>query len=774
MYRPVVFATGMFIAGLISKTGSRGYFTVFILAIFYSLFYMKEAENNFKYCLWSIILSLIFISFFAFGKIQSSQFNVKTQVQTVSENSENVKVIGVVVDINTTDNGYKVIISVKKLIAGDGNSINVTNNEKLILYSEQSVSYGDEIEFWTNIQLFKNTYNEGGFDAGNYYFARNISGYAYPDNITILSTDNCQPIAKVLNSFKIWLNKGLRLIYDENQSGVLIAILTGDRTYINEDIRQIYQDTGFAHILAISGLHISIIGLSFFNFLRKRQLGYVPATIFTLLVLCVYNSFSGGQVSCKRAVIMICVSLVARCTGKKYDSITALALAALILLINQPYYIYDSSFLMSFSAGFGSAFFGRAISKIEILAEKRWSEKIKNLLFSLSIQVSLLPCQVEFFNKFCPYSILLNLILLPFVSIVVIGGFVSGVVANLFITAGEICALPVKIILELYELVLSKTGNLPFSSILTGHMTMLKWIVVLLILLSFYIIGRYSKQIYVFWSFIPAVILISPLHNNQVIISQLYVGQGDCCIITFGKTAIAIDCGSSDEKDLYEYTVKPFLNYNGYDKLDYIFLSHADEDHVSGIREYLSNVDELKSVEETIIIVPQLEDNSKYIKNLGLNSDIIDKSNISLKQIQCFETVKIGDIVFTCVFPDEKNNIQSENESSMVLHMQYKDFTMLFTGDISSENEMNVIKNLKFLDISTDVDVLKVAHHGSRYSTCEDFLEVVNPEIGVISCGIDNIYNHPAVEAVERLTKYTVELYVTSKKWSAYNHNRWD
>lgn len=762
MYRPVVFATGMFIAGLISTTGSRGYFSVFILSVCYSMFYMNKRENNFKYCLWSIILSLIFISFFAFGKIRSGQFNVKTQVQTVSENSDNVKVTGVVVDVNTTDQGNKVIVSVKELIGGDGKNITISSNENLIIYSEQIVSYGDEIEFLTNIQLFKNAYNEGGFDAKKYYLARNISGYAYPDKINILSSDNGQLIATALYDFKIWLNKGLRLIYDENQSGILIAILTGDRTYLNDDIRQIYQDTGFAHILAISGLHISIIGLSFFNFLRKRELGYIPATISTLLVLCIYNSFSGGQVSCKRAIIMICISLIARCIGRKYDSITALALAALILLINQPFYIYDSSFLMSFSAGFGSAYFGRAISRSEILTNKKVAEKIKKILFSLSIQLSLLPCQVEFFNKFCPYSILLNIILLPFVSIVVIGGFISGVVANLFFTAGKICAVPVKIVLGLYELVLSKTGNLPFSSILTGHMTILKWIIVLLILLLFYTIGRYSKLIYAFWSFLPAVILLSPLHSNRVKVSQLYVGQGDCCIITFGKTAIAIDCGSSDEKDLYEYTIKPFLNYNGHDYLDYIFLSHADEDHVSGIQEYIANVDEIKSVEETIIIIPQLEDNSKFIENLGLNSDVFENSKISLKQIEYFENVKIGDIVFSCIFPDEKNNMQSENESSMVLHMQYKDFTMLFTGDISSEKEMEVVDNFLLSDISADVDVLKVAHHGSRYSSCDEFLDVINSEIGVVSCGINNIYNHPADEAVIRLEKYTNELYVTS------------
>lgn len=754
MYRPVCVAAGMFIAGIV--LGSKASLPIIIVSVIYSVFIYKNQKRTLKYLFLSMVLSMIFIFSFVLGCNSGKKIYEKTGIEIfVSEylkyDSNDCYVRGVVKNINKTENGIRIKLLINSLSENHDSEFYPENKEYMFVYcNDFYVDYNDTIEIFTEIKLYENAMNEGGFNAYDYYRTRNISGYAYPTELKIISEFDGFSVGKVLDSFKNVLIDGIYSSFNDDEGGMIIAILTGEKAYIDDDINNLYRDTGFAHILAISGLHISIIGLGLFNFVRKKELGYIPSTVLTMLILIVYNSFSGGQVSCKRAIIMICVSLIARCIGRKYDKYTAISLAAVIILLNQPGYIYDCSFLMSFSAGIGIAVFGDNLDKCEILEEKGKKKKIKNVLFTLGMQIALMPLQVQFFNKICPYSIIINLILLPFVPVIVLFGFLAGVIGYFLPVLGMIVGFPAKIVIKVYELVLGITSNLPYSEIVTGHMTPLKWIIFAMIILSFIIIMSEKKTVHAFWCLIPSVFLIIPFKSNDLNITQLYVGQGDCCIITCNETAIAVDCGSSDEKELYKYTIEPYLNYYGYDKLDYVFLSHSDTDHVSGIVEYYESNSDIKETEMTCI-VPDLED-------VGSFENILP---CGFTNVRCFEKVNIGDMVFTCVYPDNSNNSVSDNEASMVLHMNYGDFSMLFTGDIGEQNEMQALDNLKKTGLDNDVDVLKVAHHGSNYSSSEEFISAITPEIALISCGKDNMYGHPGEDAVDRLKDCGSKVYVT-------------
>lgn len=766
MYRPVVFAAGMFIAGLIFVPGSITAFFCILISIFYSWFLFTGKIKIRRYAFLCIFTCLLFLFAAAFGSIYGRQIHKISQTEAVINSSDIFRVRGVVRGFNLTDKGTEIKVLIESI--GDTASQEyrqerIKHKEYLLLYCEEtSVEYGDIIEFLTVVNIYENARNEGGFHAKNYYLARNIVGYGYPEQIHVLEADsNGLSIGKILYHLKQQMISGIKKVFSEKDAGIVTAMLTGDRAYLDEDIKENYSNTGFAHILAISGLHISIIGMGFFRLFRKAGMGYIPSALAVLLLLCLYDSFSGGQVSCKRAIMMHCISMIARCTGQKYDRLTALAVAAVVILINQPLYIYDSSFLMSFSAGFGAAVFGEAIQKCKILMEERKKKQVKNCLFSLSIQVSLLPAQVEFFNTICPYSPLLNILLLPFVPIVIICGFASGLLASLSYAAGYVASCPAKLVLLIYNEAMNLLMKLPYSVIVTGHMTALKWVVILFATVLFAVIYGRSGKIAAFWALLPAVLLMIPFHSKNLKVAQLYVGQGDCCIITKGNLAVAVDCGSSDEDELYRYCIRPYLYYNGYKELDVVFLSHADEDHVSGIREYLAEHPDCG----TEILIPELKDTSAFETAFpGQSGRLNQNRGCIFKELECMAKGKTGDIEFVCLYPDEENNNSSENDTSMVLYLKYGSFTMLFMGDLSEEREGSVLAHIDEAGLDSDIDILKAGHHGSKYSTGEKLLEKTTPEYVLISCGIDNIYGHPAKETLDRISGCGAKILSTSEK----------
>lgn len=786
MHRPIVFAVGMFIVGLVSAFSINALVICACCSVLYSFFLFSSSTSPYTIS-FQIFTSLLFISLFAFGTEYGKQIHQKSQTEILAEqlsesanditennsktqSGRSYRITGRVEMITETEKGLKVKLLVQTIGLGDKGS-RLSEKEYLILYCDDfEIEYYDTIRFTCEPKFYKNASNEGGFDSKSYYLARNITGYTYPENIELIDVNEVtgfSHIGKLLNEFKEKLSKGIKSIFSNEDEGILIAMMTGERAYMDDDIKSLYQETGFAHILAISGLHISIIGMSLFAFMRKKELSYIMSTLFTILVLCIYSSFSGGQVSCKRAIIMLCISLIAKCIGQKYDSLTALAVAAFTILLNRPHYIYDSSFIMSFSAGLGASIFGGIVNKCELYMEEKDKKHVKSILFSLSIQAALLPAQVEFFNMVCPYSIILNMLLLPLVPILLLSGFISGILANLSPVIGNITGIPAKLVLLLYNKVLKITLSLPGSRLITGHMTVMKWLIVLIVIIAFCYISTIYRKIHVFLTLLPMLVILVPFHSNKVKITQLYVGQGDCCIITCGDVAIAIDGGSSDEKDIYKYIIKPYLLYNGYDSLDYVFLSHADEDHVSGIREYL--LGNLNS--GTVVFIPNLQEKSEFLEKLDLNIEtehnIMETNNIKqecvvLHELSYKSAVDIDKLRFICLYPDEENNYSSENDTSMVLLMRFNSFSMLFMGDLSESRENEVLANMEELDLNTNVNVLKAGHHGSKSSTGEELLNAVKPEFGIISCGVNNSYGHPSDETLERIESRGVLSLVTA------------
>lgn len=249
--------------------------------------------------------------------------------------------------------------------------------------------------------------------------------------------------------------------------------------------------------------------------------------------------------------------------------------------------------------------------------------------------------------------------------------------------------------------------------------------------------------------------------KGELQITILDVGQGDGIYI---KTPVGrhflIDGGSSDVSKVGTYRLEPYLESQGVGELDYVFLSHGDGDHTSGIEEMLAN--QKLGVRIHTIVLPNenvIDDALYALADLASSNGtnvVIMEAGDSITDAKAFS----GNLMeLTCIAPSDTYEGEIGNASSMVLDLQYGEFDMLFTGDLEKEGEEMVVES----DVLRDYDVLKVGHHGSKNATSEEFLAQVKPEIAVVSAGKDNSYGHPASETLERLEKAGCEVYSTQE-----------
>ena len=234
------------------------------------------------------------------------------------------------------------------------------------------------------------------------------------------------------------------------------------------------------------------------------------------------------------------------------------------------------------------------------------------------------------------------------------------------------------------------------------------------------------------------------------------VGQGDSIFVrTPQNTTYLFDGGSSDVKNVGKYRIVPFLKASGVRTLDYIVVSHMDSDHINGIVEMLSDADCFYINIKNIVLPKIKEKDQVYI---GLEETIKNKG-IHIIYVSAGDEFGDESVIMKCLHPSQTFAYTSQNGYSTTVSLNYKNFDMLFTGDLETDGE-DAMMDEKMLK---DYDVLKVAHHGSMYSSQQTFLDIIKPEIAIISCGIKNGYGHPHPELINRLRSHNSQIYITTE-----------
>ena len=613
--------------------------------------------------------------------------------------------------------------------------------------------------------------NLGQFNERVYNYARGIKWYQSGESVQVLEK-NFNLFLKWQNKIKEMWIKGISKVVPEDKIGFFESVLLGEKRNLDSSQKILFQIMGCSHILAISGLHLSIMGGGLLKILQRLSVPFWAAGSISMIAMILYGGLTGSGAAVMRAAIMFSVWIGALIWKRTYDFLSSAALACILLLIKSPLYLYDSSFLLSFGAILGLGLVQPALfSKKTQRGKKTLGEKTKKLFMDgikggIAVWAVLLPMMMYFFYEISVFGIIINLLVLPTAGILLISGCAGSLLGMCgIISLGKLVTALALLILEAYISVGKIIQNIPFAVWITGKPALWKCVcyyMFLILLLCVKNCKKSSKRRKTFWSgiWIASLLLLCVKLPWEIRdITFLDVGQGDCiCIHTGNRSCFLIDGGSSSVSGVGKYRILPFLKACGIQEIKGIFVSHTDLDHISGIQEILESVPRKETqIKLERLFLSECEEKKEKLEELEKKGK---KAGCKAVYIKKGTKIREGKVQLECLAPDRKD--LECNEGSQAFCMTKGSLKVLFTGDIEGEGENELFQEIKAR--GEEYDVLKVAHHGSKNSTKEEFLEIVNPKASVISCGKDNSYGHPHKELLERLENYTEKMLFTMEE----------
>lgn len=618
---------------------------------------------------------------------------------------------------------------------------------------------------------FSGASNPGEFDTNVYY--RSLGAGGRLREVKLLG----------LSKKYSWLREGLyqlkqcckiRLygLLPEREATIMCALLLGEKGDTDKELKELYRRNGILHILSISSLHITIIGMSLYRLLRRTGLPVPLCAMAGGAMLLLYGMMTGFGISVCRAIGMYLLRMFAEICGRTYDLLTALGVLAAGMVLVNPYYLQNAGFLLSFSsvAGIGVVY-PALVSGEQPVHPKRYGEsplllllrkilrKLKNAaLASLSITLTTLPLQLWFYYEVPVWAALLNLLVLPLMKPMLITGFLSllpGLGA-----AGVIDRL----ILWWYEWLCGLFDKMPLGVWNPGRPEVWQIVLYYACLACILFLSRakgkariVSGRVTVILSgmlLAAAVLILGICPSAETRVIFLDVGQGDCCLVqTASGVNYLFDCGSSSRSKAGQYVLLPALKYYGIHRLDGIFLSHPDADHMNGILELLELAGE-NHLTVSQLILPALAEGAReeafdeILAAAGAAGKV--QGGVRVAWLGAGDVWECGDASFLCLNPVKGCSRADENAYSACIYADFGSFSLLLTGDVEGAGEQALLAELQSRKIRS-VTVLKAAHHGSRNSTSAEFLEQIQPQAAVISCGQNNRYGHPHEELLARL-----------------------
>ena len=736
---------------------------------------------------------VIFFTLIMGFMLMSNEITTRNYIYDLKENT--VIVQGKIYKIENTAFGTNIYLKGVEVENGE-KSVSVkrifVNTEKI-----PNVKIGNIIKVRGKLRQFEEAANKGNFDSRKYYLSLGFYGKIEAGTIEIINSDY-SGIRQGLYELRMEIIERLEKLCSDNngifsiisnKNGIIGAIILGDKTDIDSDIKELYSVSGIAHILAISGLHISFIGMAIYRLLRRRFRFLFSAAVSIPVVLS-FGIMSGFGISTIRAIIMFILKIIGEVLGRKYDAITAISLAGLVLLVQNPFVVCNSGFQMSFGAIIAIVLILPIVE--EILNTDNKIIKVISANFTISLVMN--PILAWNYYELPTFSFLLNIVVVPLMSVVIVSSIAGIFCSCIMFGFGKVVIFPGCGILELYTFLCNIINKSSVASIVVGQpkvtIIIVYYAILLVVLFGLKNIRtKYTRaekerniikketglvlekkakkerrikgqnvklRLACIVGFLLLNCLIYYIPNQGFYITFINVGQGDGILIHGDNgTKVMVDGGSTSEKQVAKNCIVPYLKAEGIGTIDYSIITHTDKDHISGILEILEN-NNSNRIRIKNLVMPDIN-----MKDDTYN-ELIEKAKlkkINVLYIKKGDTLSLGKTKIKCIYPETTTTASDKNDYCTVLSVKNKTSKILLTGDISKEIEEK-IKD----DIEENYTVLKVAHHGSNYSSSEKFLKKVNPKYSIISVGKNNSYGHPGNETMERLRKQGGVIYRTDEK----------
>lgn len=649
---------------------------------------------------------------------------------------------------------------------------------------EESLYPGQHVYVSGTVRSFSQATNWGQFDLRDYYDAYGVECAVSAESYQLEEKEGWI-WQRAMQNVKNRLHDSILRSANREDAGVFLAVFLGESKLMSEELRELYQKSGIAHILAVSGLHVSFFVLSLYRLLRKTSGSFLLAGMGGTVAAILYAHLIGNPVSALRAVIMVVCQMAAGILGRKYDLLSAASLAAILLLVAYPNQLYQCGFLFSFLAVYG-------IGLVLPWLQKWMKDSLgSGIVCGAAIPMVLLPVQAYFYYTWNVGGILLNLAALPMAVYLLFSAMMTAVCGLFSVWLGRFFAGMGHWVLKVYEwgcLLLQKS---PMQTLVLGQPSMEQCLFYYIILAAantgltcwirkleyeqrhssnssnrssssrFVSVLGGGRAIRTSWQKRLAFIgrstimiglslglvwILFPIRDGKMKLYFLDVGQGDCIVwITPQRHTILIDGGSSSVSEVGKWRILPFLLSQGVSEIDCIVMTHPDADHYNGLEEVLN--EEEVSVNYFLMTRAALDE-----KDGRRMAELAKKQGASICYAEDGFGVREGECEIRCVYPTEYQAYEDSNDSSIVLEIQYGDFRALLTGDLGNEQEQK-------LEVKP-VWLLKAGHHGSKYSSGEAFLQKLCPSYTIISRGV-NLYGHPAKETLQRLGAVGSEWYDT-------------
>ena len=736
---------------------------------------------------------VIFFTLIMGFMLMSNEITTRNHIYDLKENT--VIVQGKIYKIENTAFGKNIYLKGVEVENGEKN----VSVKRIFVNTEKipNVKIGNIIKVRGKLRQFEEAANKGNFDSRKYYLSLGFYGKIEAGTIEVINSEY-SGIRQGLYELRMEIierleklcsdNKGIFSIIN-NKNGIIGAIILGDKTDLDSDIKELYSVSGIAHILAISGLHISFIGMAIYRLLRRRFRFLFSAAVSIPVVLS-FGIMSGFGISTIRAIIMFILKIIGEVLGRKYDAITAISLAGLVLLVQNPFVVCNSGFQMSFGAIIAIVLILPIVE--EILNTDNKIIKVLSANFTISLVMN--PILAWNYYELPTFSFLLNIVVVPLMSVVIVSSIVGIFCSCIMFGFGKVVIFPGCGILELYTFLCNIINKSSVASIVVGQpkvtIIIVYYAILLVVLFGLKNIRtKYTRaekerniikketglvlekkakkerrikgqnvklRLACIVGFLLLNCLIYYIPNPGFYITFINVGQGDGILIHGDNgTKVMVDGGSTSEKQVAKNCIVPYLKAEGIGTIDYSIITHTDKDHISGILETLEN-NNSNRIRIKNLVMPDIN-----MKDDTYN-ELIEKAKlkkINVLYIKKGDTLSLGKTKIKCIYPETTTTASDKNDYCTVLSVKNKTSKILLTGDISKEIEEK-IKD----DIEENYTVLKVAHHGSNYSSSEKFLKKVNPKYSIISVGKNNSYGHPGNETMERLRKQGGVIYRTDEK----------